>query len=153
MLCELGLYRTSSPVRKPCKFSKSRLSRNRFPSPMLEEKYIEFIFFHFFLIINMFENISPDSVRSGRTCPANLGVWSCLVRILIWPVRLSPIALKSLKKHDELGAYIWLRAAIYLANCLVKKSRLWVNSRSSKVCGYGIQIACPSAFYLFKKFG
>ena len=41
---------------------------------MLEEKYIEFIFFHFFLIINMFENISPDSVRSGRTCPANLGV-------------------------------------------------------------------------------
>ena len=24
----------------------------------------------------MFKNISPDSVRSGRTCPANLGVRS-----------------------------------------------------------------------------
>ena len=38
----------------------------------------------------MFRNISPDSVRSGRTCPANLGVQSCLVRKLICPVRLSP---------------------------------------------------------------
>ena len=28
----------------------------------------------------MFRNICPDSVRSGRTCPANLGVRSCPVR-------------------------------------------------------------------------
>ena len=38
----------------------------------------------------MSKNISPDSVRSGRTCPANLGVRSCPVRKLICPVRLSP---------------------------------------------------------------
>ena len=38
----------------------------------------------------MFRNISPDSVRSGRTCPANLGVRSCPVRKLICPVRSSP---------------------------------------------------------------
>ena len=38
----------------------------------------------------MFQNISPDSVRSGRTCPANLGVRSCPVRKLICPVRSSP---------------------------------------------------------------
>ena len=38
----------------------------------------------------MFKNISPDLVRSGRTCPVNLGVHSCPVRKLICPVRLSP---------------------------------------------------------------
>ena len=27
-----------------------------------------------YLVGKMFKNISPDSVRSGRTCPANLGV-------------------------------------------------------------------------------
>ena len=27
----------------------------------------------------MFKNISPDSVQSSRTCPANLGVRSCPV--------------------------------------------------------------------------
>ena len=40
----------------------------------------------------MSKNISPDSVWSGRTCPANLGVLSCPVRKLICPVRSSPIA-------------------------------------------------------------
>ena len=38
----------------------------------------------------MLKNISPDSVRSGRTCPANLDVRSCPVRKLICPVRSSP---------------------------------------------------------------
>ena len=38
----------------------------------------------------MSRNISPDSVRSGRTCLANLGVRSCPVRKLICPVRWSP---------------------------------------------------------------
>ena len=33
---------------------------------------------------------NPDSVRSGRTCPATLGVQSCPFRKLICPVRLSP---------------------------------------------------------------
>ena len=42
------------------------------------------------LVIKIFKNISPDSVQSGRTCPTNLGVWSCTVRKLICPVRLSP---------------------------------------------------------------
>ena len=39
----------------------------------------------------MFENISPDSVRSSNTCTANLGVRSCPVMKLICPVRSSPI--------------------------------------------------------------
>ena len=39
----------------------------------------------------MFKNISPDSVRSGRTCPENLGVRSFPVRKLICPVRLNLI--------------------------------------------------------------
>ena len=38
----------------------------------------------------MFKNVSPDLVRSGRTCPANLGVRSCPVKKLICPVRSSP---------------------------------------------------------------
>ena len=42
------------------------------------------------LVGETFKNISPDSVRSGRTCPANLGVRSCPVRKLICPVRSSP---------------------------------------------------------------
>ena len=41
----------------------------------------------------MSKNINPDSVQSGRTCPANLGVRSCPVRKLICPVRLSPTVL------------------------------------------------------------
>ena len=43
-----------------------------------------------YLVGKMFKNAGPDSVRSGRTCPANLGVRSCPVRKLICPVRLSP---------------------------------------------------------------
>ena len=42
------------------------------------------------LVGKMFKNISPDSVQSGRTCPANLGVRPCPVRKLICPVRSSP---------------------------------------------------------------
>ena len=38
----------------------------------------------------VFRNISPDLVWSGRMCPANLGVPSCLVRKLICSVRSSP---------------------------------------------------------------
>ena len=44
------------------------------------------------LLGKMFKNISPDSVWSGRTSPANLGVGFCLVRKFIWPVQLSPSA-------------------------------------------------------------
>ena len=43
-----------------------------------------------YLLSKMFNNISLDSVRSGRTCPANLGVRSCPVRKLRCPVRSSP---------------------------------------------------------------
>ena len=32
-----------------------------------------------YLVGKMFKNMSQDSVRSDRTCPANLGVWSCPV--------------------------------------------------------------------------
>ena len=41
-------------------------------------------------LVKYLRNRSPDSVRSGRTCPANLGVRSCPVRKLICPVRSSP---------------------------------------------------------------
>ena len=39
-----------------------------------------------YLYGKMFKNVSPDSVQSGRTCPANLGVGSSPVRKLIYPV-------------------------------------------------------------------
>ena len=44
-----------------------------------------------YLVCKMFNNL----VRSGRTCPANLGVQSCPVRKLICPVRLSHTFLHS----------------------------------------------------------
>ena len=44
-----------------------------------------------YLASKMFRNVSPDSVRSGRTCLANFGVRSCPVRKLICPVPLSPM--------------------------------------------------------------
>ena len=43
-----------------------------------------------YLVGKMFKNISSDSVRSGRTCLANLSVRSGPVKKLICPVRLSP---------------------------------------------------------------
>ena len=52
----------------------------------------------------MFKNISPCLVRSCKTCPANLGVRSCLVKKLICPVRLSPKSADLLSKrqnHEE----------------------------------------------------
>ena len=55
-----------------------------------------FMIFFVYLYGKIFEIISPDSVRSGRTCPANLGVRSCPVRKLICPVRSSPMLLKGL---------------------------------------------------------
>jgi hypothetical protein len=45
-----------------------------------------------YLVCKMFRNISPDLVRCGRTCRANLCVRSCPVRKLICPVRLNPIS-------------------------------------------------------------
>ena len=43
-----------------------------------------------YFVGKMFKNVSPDSVRSGRTCPANLGVRFCPDRKLICPVWSSP---------------------------------------------------------------
>ena len=43
-----------------------------------------------YLVGKMFKNLSLDSVRSCRTCPAHLGVRSCPVRKSICPVRSSP---------------------------------------------------------------
>ena len=42
---------------------------------------------------------SPDSVWSGRTCPANLGVLSCPVRKLICPVLSSPSSYELQHSH------------------------------------------------------
>ena len=58
-----------------------------------------------YLVGKMLKSISPDSVRSGRTCPANLGVRSCPVRKLICPVRSSPnlgllVLLESFRKRE-----------------------------------------------------
>ena len=110
----LGLNRTSRPVRKSGKSWNVRIPDFRFFSfpdsgPFNIEKnpkkiskfskffFQNFFFQNFFFIIffvylygKLSKNISPDSVRSGRTCPANLGVGSCPVRKLIYPVRSSP---------------------------------------------------------------
>ena len=43
-----------------------------------------------YLVGKMLKSISPDSVRFGRTCLANLGVRSCPVRKLKYPVQSSP---------------------------------------------------------------
>ena len=48
----------------------------------------------------MFRNIKPDSVWSGRTYLANLGVQSCLDRTLICPVWLSPKYIPQVKKYS-----------------------------------------------------
>ena len=60
-----------------------------------------------YLIGKMFKDISPDSVQSGMTRPANLGVRSCPVKKLICPVRFSPKLLSknlvSLYKNSETG--------------------------------------------------
>ena len=53
------------------------------------------------LVGKMFENVSPGSVRSGRTCPANLGVQSCPVRKLISPVPPSPSADQQVANHPK----------------------------------------------------
>ena len=49
-------------------------------------------------------------------------------------------ALKCRKKHDELRAYIWLRATIYLVNCLVKRSPFGLIAASFK---------CAAMVYIF----
>ena len=71
----------------------------------------------------MFRIISPDSVPSGRTCPANLGVRSCPVRKLICPVRLSPnFNFRSWNGYnDELvWAALWLHKATGESDYLTK---------------------------------
>ena len=87
-------------VRKPDIFLPGRRTfENR---KKIKKIKLQFFFFKFFFQIffknffyeylygKMFKNISPDSVRSVRTCPANLGVQSCPVKKLICPVRSSP---------------------------------------------------------------
>ena len=94
-----GLYLTSRLVWKPGKFAKSGLpeterlfiwSRNFWYLICVKGPYLMKMD-NLNLVGKMFENISPDSVRSGRTCQANLGVRSCPVGKLICPVRSSPI--------------------------------------------------------------
>ena len=87
------LYRTSRPVQKFGRFFFSLfyfiffiylfgLGAQLFAPICVKGPYV--------MAGKMFEKISPDSVRSGRTCPANLGVRSCPVRKLICPVQSSP---------------------------------------------------------------
>ena len=60
---------------------------NSLNKPRSKKSVASGFFFQNFFDGKMFENISPDTVRSGRTCPANLGVRFFLVRKLICPVR------------------------------------------------------------------
>ena len=75
-----------------CQTFKNRKKSNVF----FNFQYFFHLFFQIFQFLfvylfgRMFKYISPDSVRSGRTCPANLGVWSGPVRKLICPDWLSP---------------------------------------------------------------
>ena len=57
------------------------------------------------MVCKNFKNISPDLVRSGRTCQANLGVRSCLKK-LICPVRLS-YQMDSLMGYPEIPQNYW----------------------------------------------
>ena len=78
-----------------------------------------------YLVAKIFENISPDSVRFGRTCPANLAVRSCPVRKLICPVWLSPRFVKIGKKHSPekiLPKLIYVHCA---AGRRAAQTRLW----------------------------
>ena len=83
MTCQghkLGLFWSSRPVRKSGKLSKSGLSGNQTFSFNFFFQHFSFKkFFQIFfvsLFVKMFRNTIPDSVQSGRTCPANLGVQS-----------------------------------------------------------------------------
>ena len=78
----------------------------------------------------MFNNISPDSVRSGRTCPANLGVRSCPVRKLICPVRLSPTVNVLIY---ILWIYLLRSRAIRLPNRMESWQRFFHNKRKQNI--------------------
>ena len=74
-----------------------------------------------FCYLIMFKNISLDLVQSGRICPANLGVQSCLVRNLICPDWLSPsIQLESIYQ-SRLGNNLLQNTA----NQAFKATTLW----------------------------
>ena len=50
----------------------------------------KFVSMDLYLVFKICKNVSSDLVWSGRCCPANLGVQSCSVRKLIYPIRSSP---------------------------------------------------------------
>ena len=91
-------------------------SKKKFQKKNFQKKFSKFFFkffFHNFFFVYLYgkmsKNISPDSVRSGRTCPANLGVRTCPVRKLICPVRLSPsnLLLQKCKYIQGAGHLSW----------------------------------------------
>ena len=54
-----------------------------------------------YILGKFFNNVSPDSVRFGRTCPANLSFWFCPVRKFVCQVQLSPtFSYQNFKKRN-----------------------------------------------------
>ena len=51
--------------------------------------------------------ISLDSVQSGRTCQANLGVWFCSVRKLICPFKFQILYLSFTQNANSLNFELW----------------------------------------------
>ena len=118
-------------VRKPDVFLLGRRTFNTFKNRKKNPNFFCQIFFFsifFFknLVGKMFKNISPDSVRSGRTCPANLGVRSRPVRKLICPVRLSPTKLAIFYQKSEWDSRKWLYFVNFKVNFLCHKSSLLI---------------------------
>ena len=104
----------------------------------------------------MFKNISPDSVRCGRICPANLGVRSCPVRKLICPVRSSPIAKSGSNKKNFNSANLILMLQESLVQEVPAFRDFWYQMESRNVKPFlvlnppiGAIKILKSTFYLF----
>jgi hypothetical protein len=88
------------------------------------------------LVLNLIKvhSISPDSVQSGRTCPANVGVRSCPVRKLISPVQLSPIADNTTAAKSLLSWFIYCALLVWKqATKVVKCRNVWNSTIESGI--------------------
>ena len=98
----------------------------------------------------MLRNISPDSILSGRPCPANLGVRSCTVRKLICPVWSSP----TLKKVTCLlgcpSGQKNLENLLWTSCRLVGPNSQWGSKNSAYCTSYGYP-KCHSNGTLFSQ--
>ena len=87
----------------------------------------------------MFRNISPDSVRSGKNCLANLGVRSCPVRKLM-PSPVEPyLQQSSLKSHNFIDSITHMCRGTYIF------SQLFYTCRNNHIAVYS-SCTCSDAY-------